>query len=196
MSIVKSLITSLVITGVCLADSASAGVVSEIRGGVAAHSIDINGGDPSPENGVNLSGEVLFKSPKIFRYLLSPRPYVHGSLNLEGDTSFYGGGLAWEHHVFHDRIVGEFDFGIDRHDGILDLPPVGDPLRETIRTERVLLGSRYLFRVGVGVGVKLDKHWRAQVFYEHLSNGDILGSSNRNQGLDNVGVRLGYRFGD
>jgi len=173
------------------------GVFSEARIGLAAHGLDLNGGEPSPEGGVNVSAELLFKSPGVFRYILQPRPFVHGSLNSRGDTSFYGVGLAWEQHVFQDRAFGEIDFGVARHDGVIDLPPPDDPAFAETAASRNLLGARYLFRVSVGVGYRISERWRVQAFYEHLSNGQILNgdSTDRNQGLDNVGVRIGYRFG-
>ena len=172
-------------------------IISEARLGVAAHGLDFNGGEGAPEGGANVSAEILFKSPKIFRYILEPRPFVHGSLNTQGDTSFYGVGLAWEQHVFRDRFFGEVDLGVARHDGVIDLPPPGDPRFEDIAGNRALLGARYLFRASIGAGYKLSDRWRAQIFYEHLSNGQILNgdATDRNQGLDNIGVRIGYRFG-
>ncbi len=179
-----------------LASAAKADIIDEARLGAAIHALDFNGGEPAVEDGVNISGEILFASPGVFRYILSPRPFVHGSLNTVGDTSFYGAGLAWEQHFLGDRFMGEIDFGIARHDGVLEPPPLGDPRRDAVIADHALLGSRYLFRVAVAGGVKLGERWRAQVFYEHLSNGQILGDGPHNQGLDNLGVRLGYRFGE
>ncbi len=177
-------------------NAACAEIIDEARIGAAAHALDLNGGPPAVESGVNVSGEILFASPDFSKYILSPRPYVHGSLNTKGDTNFYGLGLAWEQHFLGDRFVGEIDFGVARHDGVVNPPPEGDPARDDILATRALLGSRYLFRVAIGAGVKLDDHWRAQLFYEHLSNGRVLGDSPHNQGLDNLGIRIGYRFGD
>lgn len=177
------------------AGTAHAQIIDEARIGAALHAIDPNGGEPAVEGGADISGEVLFASPGVFRYILSPRPYVHGSLNTRGDTSFYGAGLAWEQH-FLGRFFGEIDFGVARHDGVIEPPPPGDPAYESIVEHHALLGSRYLFRVVAGAGVKIDERWRAQVFFEHLSNGQILGDGPHNQGLDNIGVRVGYRFGN
>ena len=180
------------------AESGGGSIISEARLGGAVHGIDFNGGENAPEGGANVSAELLFKSPKIFRYILEPRPFVHGSLNTRGDTSFYGVGLAWEQHVLQDRFFGEFDFGLARHDGIIDLPPPDDPAFADIAANRNLLGARDLFRVSFGVGYNITDRWRVQAFYEHLSNGQILNgeSTDRNQGLDNVGLKIGYRFGE
>ena len=60
--------------------------------------------------------------------------------------------------------------------------------------EHVLLGSRDLFRTSLGITRDLQGPWEMQGFYEHLSHGQILGSD-RNQGLDDFGIRLAYEFG-
>jgi lipid A 3-O-deacylase len=41
----------------------------------------------------------------------------------------------------------------------------------------------------------LDSPWMVQGYYEHLSHGQILGEG-RNQGLDEFGIRVGYRVGE
>lgn len=173
-----------------------ADILSEARLGVAAHGLDFNGGDPAVEDGADVSLELLFTSPKPLRYILSPRPYIGGSLNTGGDTDFFSFGLVWQQHVLRDRIFFEADFGLARHNGVLDLPPPGDPARDDIAANNTLFGSRMLFRGALGAGVRITPRWNAQVFYEHLSNAQIFGEGDRNQGLDNVGVRLGYRFGE
>lgn len=176
--------------------SAAAEILNEVRVGVAAHAIDINGGDPTAEEGADISVEAAFASPGPFRYILSPRPYLGASFNTSGGTDFWSLGLIWEQSFLRDRFFVEGDFGLAWHNGEIDLPPESDPDYDDILENDILFGSRTLFHVGAGVGVKLTPHWRVQAFYEHLSNGRIFGDSNRNQGLDNFGVRIGYRFGE
>ena len=175
--------------------TAAAEILNEVRAGVAAHAIDINGGEPTAEEGADVSLEAVFGSPDFFKYILSPRPYVGASVNTSGGTDFWSFGLIWQQSFIDDRFFIEGDFGLARHNGEIDLPPVTDPDYEDIRQNDILFGSRMLFRGGVGLGVKLTPHWRVQAFYEHLSNGRIFGDTDRNQGLDNFGVRIGYRFG-
>ncbi|MEQ8180067.1 MAG: acyloxyacyl hydrolase [Amphiplicatus sp.] len=175
--------------------TAAAEILSELRVGVAAHAIDINGGEPTAEEGADISLETVFASPKFFLYILSPRPYAGASFNTSGGTDFWSAGLIWEQSFLNDRFFVEGDFGLAWHNGEIDLPPESDPDYDDILENNILFGSRTLFHAGAGVGVKLTPHWRVQAFYEHLSNGRIFGDTDRNQGLDNFGVRIGYRFG-
>ncbi|MBU3921915.1 MAG: acyloxyacyl hydrolase, partial [Alphaproteobacteria bacterium] len=73
--------------------------------------------------------------------------------------------------------------------------PQGDPRNDPISEETVFFGSRDLFRTSLALNGDLGDKWGAQVMYEHLSHGQILGSG-RNQGIDNVGVRVIYRLGE
>ena len=82
------------------------------------------------------------------------------------------------------------------HDGETDNPfPNGSPEAEEFNDEHVLLGSETLFRTSLGLTRDFEGPWEAQLFYEHLSHGQIL-ASGRNQGLDEVGIRFGYQFGE
>lgn len=187
---------AIVIAAAMFATPALAGRwLSEARLGVALHSIDLNGGDPAAEDGADISVEALFVSPRPLRHILAPRPYVGASFNTAGDTDFFGFGLSWEQHFARRRFFVEGDFGLAWHNGEIDLPPEDDPLYDEIAANNILFGARTLFRLSLGIGARLAPRWRAQAFYEHLSNGRVFGDTDRNQGLDNIGLRLGYRFG-
>lgn len=145
-----------------------------IRGGILAHSTGpVSNGQ---EEGVDLHAEVLWNETLAGGY------YVAGAdLSLRGETSFIYTGLSWEKKYFKKLHLGAFGgFGI--HDGKLD----GD------RNDRRLLGSRVLFRVAMDVGWYLNDQWSLNFLYDHYSN---LGIGNvRNQGNDNMGLRLSYYF--
>ena len=53
------------------------------------------------------------------------------------------------------------------------------------------LGSRLLFHLGLEVGWRFDHRIGLSLFWEHMSNSAL---AQRNQGLDSLGLRLGYRF--
>ena len=76
----------------------------------------------------------------------------------------------------------------------MPLYPEGDPRNDPISAETVFFGSRDLFRTSLALNRDLSDRWGAQLMFEHLSHGQILGSG-RNQGTDNVGVRVYYRLG-
>lgn len=179
-----------------IAGTASADILDEVRFGVMQENIcvtDCNNANKEP--GQSVTGELLFKSPDFLSLIWSPRPYVMGSLNLNGDTSFGGGGLHWS-FPFSERWAFEPSVGYVIHDGELESPfPQGDPRGDAFTEKHVLLGSRDLFRTTFGLKYKVDETWGVEVLYEHLSHGQILGNG-RNQGLDNVGVRVSYALGN
>ncbi len=117
------------------------------------------------------------------------------SVNVAGDTSFGGFGLEW-HWEFAENWAFEPGLGYIVHDGeTLNPYANGTPEAATFAAEHVQLGSRDLFRTSIGVSHDFAGPWEAEVFFEHLSHGQILGEG-RNQGLDQLGVRFGYKFGE
>lgn len=170
-------------------------LIEEARAGVLAHNIcvlDCKNADK--EDGPTVEGELVFAGPDVFRYLLSPRPYVIASVNVSGDTSYGGAGLVWQWE-FADGWAFEPSLGYVLHDGETNNPfPDGSPEAEAFVQDKVLLGSRDLFRTGFALNRDLGEDWGVQLLYEHLSHGQILGNG-RNQGMDSAGVRLYWRFG-
>jgi lipid A 3-O-deacylase len=176
--------------------AAEAGALDEIRIGVVQHNmcvLDCDNADK--EGGPNINGEIVFKSPDLLDFVWSPRPYIVASVNTAGDTSFGGAGLEWEWKLAEGWSF-EPGFGYVIHDGELEFPyPQGDPRNDPISARKVFLGSRDLFRTNLSLNRDIGEKWGVQLMYEHLSHGQILGDG-RNQGLDNVGVRVRYRFDD
>lgn len=175
---------------------ASAQIVDEVRIGVIQHNICvIDCKNADKEDGPNIHGEVVFESPGFLSFLASPEPYAIASVNTAGNTSFAGVGFNWDFE-FADGWAIEPALGYVIHDGETKNPfPNGSPEAATFSDENVLLGSEDLFRTSLSLTRDLNANWRIQLHYEHLSHGQILGDG-RNQGMDSVGVRLGYRFGD
>ena len=176
--------------------AAQAGPVDEIRVGVLQHNICVLDCDnANKEDGPDISGEIVFNSPGFLNVIWSPRPYLVASVNTAGDTSFGGAGLHWNWD-FASGWSLEPGFGYVVHDGELNFPfPQGDPRNDPISARKVYFGSRDLFRTSLAVNRDITDKWGAQVMYEHLSHGQVLGSG-RNQGIDNIGVRVIYRFED
>jgi lipid A 3-O-deacylase len=178
------------------AAGAHAGIIEETQFGVTRHNICVDDCDNAgKEDGPNVHAQVTFKSPEFLAAVFKPRPYVAVSANTAGKTSAVSAGLEWNLKVTdHWSIRPGFGYAV--HDGEVDSPfPIGDPRGAKLGRENVLLGSRDLFRSSLAIGRNLGDQWGAEVIYEHYSTGEILGEE-RNQGLDNFGVRLRYRFGN
>lgn len=197
--------------------------VSEIRAGVHQHDIEIFGlgGKKGKETSAALNAEVIFGEPEFLKWALSPQLYVGGSLNLEGNTSYGGGGLLWR-QTLGDKLYFDFGFGLVIHDGSKEIglpsyfsdPAFAAALNDVslltpeqlvrIRTENapyfdrlnneIEYGSRILFREALTLGFRVTEQWAAEVYVEHLSHGNILVQGKPNEGLDVLGGRLSYRF--
>lgn len=129
-----------------------------------------------------VNGEVLAPSPGFLRGIGAPRPYIGTDLAISDEPihAFYGG-LNWEIYVSRKVYFG-FSAG----------GAVVTPSAETNDIgEEKDLGSSVLFHLQASAGVDLTENMTAQVYLNHFSNAQ-LGDSN--DGLESVGVRLGFRF--
>src|SRR5262249_23614129 len=139
------------------------------------------------EESENIEAEIVWETPGFLEFLGKPRPYLMVSANDQGFTSFAGGGLYWRYQ-FAKHWAFEPGFGYVIHDGKIDIPfPQGDPRNAGYGDDRVLLGSRDLFRTTLALEREISPQFSSQVYFEHLSHGQILGQG-RNQGLDEAGL--------
>ncbi|MGE5517302.1 MAG: acyloxyacyl hydrolase [Bacteroidota bacterium] len=152
--------------------------VDEIRLGLANHDISFLG--HGKEGGVDIGAEVLFQSPELLKSLWSPRPHVGVSVNTEGDTSQLYAGLSWQFQPVEPLFI-EFSLGGAVHNGTLNS---SDP-------DVKQLGSRALFRESVSLGWHVTERHSVMLTFDHESN---AGLADHNAGLNNFGLRWGYRF--
>lgn len=146
------------------------------------------------ENSVAINGEIIFEEPEFLKWALTPQPYINATINLEGETSYGGAGLLWR-QSFGDKFYGDFAFGLVVHTGtnVVDSDNQLSFLEFIERTnEEISFGSRVLFREQITLGYRITDEWSAEVFAEHLSNGQILGSVN--EGVDILGLKASKRF--
>jgi len=117
--------------------------------------------------------------------MLEPRPHLGLTANTEGKTSKGYFGLTWAtmlaRDVFRpgDGIRFDFLFGGSINNG----------LHNRHLADRKDLGGNLLFHVGAELGYQFDRTWSVSLFLDHDSNG---GTASRNQGLNSVGLRVGY----
>lgn len=159
------------------------GVISEVRGGVLAHDLEFLG--QGREGGVDLNAEALFVSPGFLEAVLAPRPHLGISVNTAGDTSQLYAGLTWRHVPFGGPVWLAGSVGGTLHDGEIT-GIVGKAPRD-----RAELGSRVLFRLAAEIGFDVTRRISVSLVYEHASNANL---ADENAGLNNAGVRLGWRF--
>jgi lipid A 3-O-deacylase len=161
----------------------AASLVDEMRAGVFYHDAGIFGGQK--EDGPDLNLELRFVSPEFLSAIWSPRPHlgVHG--NLAGDTSQLYFGLTWSFMLWPtggaDGLFLDASLGGSAHNGKLD----------TTDPDRKSLGSRVLFRESLELGYRFGEVHSISVMLDHISNANL---ADRNEGLDNLGVRYGLKF--
>jgi hypothetical protein len=167
----------------------AAGVLDQVWLGGFIHDVnDLGNGKES--NAADIEVEVDTVQPHALRVLGAPHIAATLALDTRGRTNFGGVGLMWDHRLF-DRLYGSVQFGVDLTDGVRAPAPGAQGTLE--RQHRLLLGSKVLFREAAGLDWRLSERWSVGVEYVHLSNGSIL-ARRYNEGVNDAGVRLGYRF--
>jgi hypothetical protein len=154
-------------------------IFSTVNVGVAANDVAVL--TPKNEGGSNANVEVQFAtSDEFLSFLFSPKPHLGLAVNTAGATDQAYAGLTWSMDLI-SSVYGAMSLGLSVHDG-----KVG----ETGYYDKEL-GSRVLFRESVEVGVRLSDRTTLSVLFDHISN---AGLAEVNEGLDTLGVRLGYQF--
>lgn len=167
------------------ASGAEAGVIDEVKAGVLAHDVGIFG--DSVESGADIMGEMLFTSPRFLDEIGAPRPAVGVSVNTAGKTDYLYLDLAWTATVWHqapqsaEGIYLGGALGGAVHDGRLN---------DYVDHDKAL-GTRGLFHLAAEIGYRVDPSHSVELYLDHLSNADI---STHNPGLNNVGLRAGFKF--
>jgi len=163
----------------------------EIRFGAFAHGVG------SPEKGtVDVNPEIVFPRLPLgesnWWNVFLPRPHVGGLINLDGRTSSVYAGALWTFPL-PARFFAELFLDGDKHDGYLTSAPAGHSD----------LGCPYLFHAGGSVGYNLSPQWSLMFTFDHQSNGrgvfgtecdGLSASQTPNQGINDYGLRFGYRF--
>ena len=154
------------------------------------------------EDGVDL--HLGYRTNRIDSLGWLARPQVHTmiSLNSENTSNFVAVGFDWPIEL--GRPGGFYlrpGIGLAYTDGEAGLPPVNQPgisqaeinRRLVLYNTRIDFGSQLLFEPELALGYRFNDAWATELSYTHLSNGQIF-HQGKNQGLDDVGVRLVYAF--
>ncbi len=158
--------------------TALGGILSEVRFGVLKH--DFGPFSSSEESGIDVNFELLFVSPGLLEFIWSPRPHLGVTINSDGNTDQAYFGLSWEIDVWRNLFVG-LSFGGAFHNGE----------NESDRADKKDLGCNPLFRESLELGYRFGGRHAITAFLDHISNARLC---ENNEGLENFGIRYGYRF--
>jgi hypothetical protein len=163
-----------------LAFSASPAAAQEVFGGVYAHDVKTGITKSGFETGTSFVAGVRGERIRGLSAIGAPSPYLFGSLNSEGNTHFAAAGISWK---IGDSVYVRPGIGLAVHSGPSSVVP-GDG--------RIDFGSRILFEPEIGVGAQVSEALSIEAHWVHLSHAKLFGG--QNPGIDNIGVRLNYRF--
>lgn len=150
---------------------------AELFGGVFAHAVNTPLSLQSGrEGGADL--QLGIRGGRIGRTPL--QPYLFGSLNTSGETSFAAVGLSAR---FGNKLYVRPGIGLAIHNGSAEKFSLRDELA---------LGSRILFEPELGVGYQINDRASVEASLVHVSQGQLF--SGQNPGMDNVGVRLNWKL--
>lgn len=182
-------------------------MADEVFGGLYKHDVTFIGeavglGAAGREDGVDI--HLGYRTDRIesLTWLGKPQVQAFVSINSENTSNFAAVGFNWKIELGAD---GGFylrpGFGLAYTDGEAGLPPANAPnltpeeraRRTNLYYTRIDFGSQVLFEPELALGYQFNDRWSAELSYTHLSNGQIF-AQGKNQGLDDVGVRLVYAF--
>jgi len=161
---------------------------NELRLGLSNH--DVRG----IEGGLTVQGQFVLGDLPQTRKKVKFRPFVAFSANSAGNLITGGGGIQANIFVSEKWFL-EFQGGIIGHNGQLEPPSLEFPQgRRFDRTRRLFYGCPALFHLSPAVGRRIGNRAHLSLYYIHSSHGGILCGSDVNDGIDNIGARVGFSF--
>ena len=136
--------------------------------------------------GVDVSADLTFAAAYQVPYFGGAiRPAIGGTLSTIGTNLGYIDARY--------RVDGPFSLYLPRQ--LFFMVGLGGAIHNGNVTfqaqERKAFGSRLLFHIPAEIGWQFNYHHSIALYFEHVSN---AGLASPNEGMDNLGVRYGYRF--
>jgi len=193
-TVLKTMAAALAVTTALCAGAAHA---DDVFGGMYGHGLGVAGREQD-----SFDTMVGYRTNRLdwAWWLFRPQAHVILSINDKYSTDFAAIGLDWRVQ-FSKKWYIRPGIGLAYTTGKAGLPPANAPnltpdeyqTRLHLYQERIDFGDHYLFEPELAVGYNINPKWALEASYVHLSNGQIL-HQGKNQGLDDVGLRLNYHF--
>ncbi|WP_028863635.1 acyloxyacyl hydrolase [Psychromonas aquimarina] len=151
----------------------------ELKFGLLAHDVKGFWSDTKREQGVDINIEGLF--PPFARLLGGViQPAVGASINSHGGTTKLYVDALWKFNIGHS-CFNSIGLGIAVHNE--ETHPEESDMKS--------LGSRFLTHLPLEIGCSVTPRYSLSLYFDHISNG---GTNHTNQGMDTLGLRVGYQF--
>ena len=137
--------------------------------------------------GPDYNFELMFNSPGFLKKIWSPKPVLGLTQTSTGGSSLYYGGITWDANISKNWFVTGTT-GIAYTNGLKKLPK-GE---EAKGDKKIQFGSQWLHRGAIEVGWNFYGNDTISLMFSHVSHGSML--SDKNHGMDEFGIRYGYRF--
>ena len=158
----------------------------EVKQGVLAHDRGWFGKNREGF-GPDYNFELMFNSPRFFKKIGAPKPIIGLTQTSTGGSSLYYGGITWDWNISQNWFLTGTT-GIAWTNGLSKLPkgqvPTGD--------RKIQFGSKWLHRGAIELGWNFYGNDTISLMFSHVSHGSML--DEKNQGMDEFGIRYGYRF--
>jgi lipid A 3-O-deacylase len=166
--------------------SRDAHFIHELKLGLLGHDTGPFTGRRENRLGLDFNADVTFAAAYQVPYFGGViRPAVGGTLSALGTNLAYADARY--------RIDGPFSYYLPREVffmlGLGGAFHNGNVQREA--DDRKAFGSRLLLHIPAEIGWQFNHHHSIALYWEHVSN---AGFAKPNEGMDNLGVRWGYRF--
>lgn len=175
----------LVLATVAAVAVPAAAPAQEVFAGIYKHGVDTPFTLYTGEGGADIELGYRFPGIEALSAIGSPSPYVIGSLNTAGETSFAGLGLGWRFGLKGPAYI---------RPGVGLIAHTGPSYRADVaRNQETDLGSRVLFEPELGLGYRLTPTISAEASWAHISGARVF-NAQQNPGIDMWGVRLNYHL--
>ena len=150
----------------------------EIFGGLYVHDIESPLTKSGVEGGIDL--QLGWRGEPLTSLRIQLHAFV--SVNSAGNTHYATVGIS---RKFGDRIYVRPGVGVAVHTGSAGK-------HQIVGNNDIEFGSRLLFEPELAVGTRLNERMTIEASWVHLSHAQLF--VKQNPGIDNVGLRLNYRF--